>query len=420
MMSPSKQPDDFHTLPALYLQVAAPVLREALKNDERAVRRRAAEGLGIIGDPSVVQLLCGALKDHDEDVRRAAVQALGKIGQRDAVQPLCEALDDKDGDVREQAAIALGQIGDPAALPALRKKVDLWSAHIFERGAARDAYYAAIDLLEGAACAPPSPSATEVTFDPATHERGLRELWRVASSAVGADPRRFWWMLDVGLVMLLRGLEGTDVEISFPAMQRLLAMWVQGEQIEETTWQQRFFMMPKDASMASLLSRLQKTMDPEAGVRAVAAWALGQTKDVKVLRALQVALNDPVSVVRRCAAEALGEIGHWDATQPLCDALNDEDNDVRGQAAIALGKIGNPAALSKLREKASLWSDSSGALRAVCHEAIEAIEKAAGGGTLPRAASAPELNAETLPRPADETESDTETLPRPAEGDEQT
>ena len=86
-------------------------LIEALKDgaEDVAVRMKAAEVLGEIGDERAVEPLIQALKDKDEFVRQCAAEALGEIGDERAVETLNQAL--KDEWVREEAAKALKKIG---------------------------------------------------------------------------------------------------------------------------------------------------------------------------------------------------------------------------------------------------------------------------------------------------------------------
>ena len=103
-------------------QPAVPPLIKALRKDKSITRRATtALALGRIGDPTVVPVLIEALKDKYVPVRANAVKALGAIGGTPAISALIEALSDKSAPVRATAAKALGIIGDSAAVPALIK-----------------------------------------------------------------------------------------------------------------------------------------------------------------------------------------------------------------------------------------------------------------------------------------------------------
>ena len=85
----------------------------------------------------------------------------------------------------------------------------------------------------------------------------------------------------------------------------------------------------------------------EAGVRAAAAWALGEIKAPEAVRYLFQALEDEEVYVRMAAAGALGEIGP-EALPHLIQALKDEEGDVREAATWALGEIKAPEAVPHL------------------------------------------------------------------------
>ena len=102
--------------------MVVPVLINALKDEDKNIRRNAAYALARIGKDAVPALIT-ALKDEDSDVRSNAADALGKIGAdaKEAVPVLITALKDEDNYVRSNAADALGNIGTGAkeAVPAL-------------------------------------------------------------------------------------------------------------------------------------------------------------------------------------------------------------------------------------------------------------------------------------------------------------
>ena len=91
----------------------------ALRDESPAVRSRAADELGVLGESAAeaVPMLIAALHDTYEPVRLNAAYALGAIGEP-AVPKLIETLGAENGQTRRMAAYALGAVGE-AAVPAL-------------------------------------------------------------------------------------------------------------------------------------------------------------------------------------------------------------------------------------------------------------------------------------------------------------
>jgi len=83
------------------------------------VRVRAADALGSIGGPRVVEAVLELLQDKDEFLRRTAVEILNAVKDERAYFYLIQALADEDWWVRERAVDALGQLGDERAIPEL-------------------------------------------------------------------------------------------------------------------------------------------------------------------------------------------------------------------------------------------------------------------------------------------------------------
>ena len=86
----------------------------------------AAEALGRIG-AAAVPALVESLQNPDAAVRLKAIEVLGRMGDdaKDAVPQLVRLLDDPDLNVRKAAARTLGRIGPAAqqAVPALMKSL---------------------------------------------------------------------------------------------------------------------------------------------------------------------------------------------------------------------------------------------------------------------------------------------------------
>jgi HEAT repeat protein len=94
-------------------------LINVLKVEDGAIRRRAIDALGKIGDPQAVEALIAALKDKDNAVRQGAALVLGQIRDDRAALPLIATLKDIHYPVRKEAAQALGELGDSRAVEPL-------------------------------------------------------------------------------------------------------------------------------------------------------------------------------------------------------------------------------------------------------------------------------------------------------------
>jgi HEAT repeat protein len=90
---------------------AAPLLIEALKDENMEVRNSAAMFLGWIeSQEAIPSLLQVAAADNDLRVRKSAIQALENIRNQDAVLPLIRLLNDDARDIREKALVTLERI----------------------------------------------------------------------------------------------------------------------------------------------------------------------------------------------------------------------------------------------------------------------------------------------------------------------
>lgn len=104
-------------------RAAGPLLL-SLSHWSSAVRSRAADSLGALGDPRVLAPIVSRLRDRGEErfVRKAAASSLGRLGDRVAVGPLLEILEseaDEDLEIHPAAAGALGRLGDRRAVEPL-------------------------------------------------------------------------------------------------------------------------------------------------------------------------------------------------------------------------------------------------------------------------------------------------------------
>jgi HEAT repeat protein len=101
-----------------------PALAEALRDEDRDIRRSAAYAIGILDGRSVVRDLVTVLQDPDPDVRGAAATAIGKIGGPEDGKALIPLLSDESTSVRNRTLQAIGVLKVRGAGPALREMYD--------------------------------------------------------------------------------------------------------------------------------------------------------------------------------------------------------------------------------------------------------------------------------------------------------
>jgi hypothetical protein len=98
------------------------VLLRGLRHYKAESRLSCAWALGGSGDQRTLGSLArAAIYDDEEGVRRAAVQSMKRIGHEDLAFPFHRALNSEDSAIRVRAAEALGAIGDPRSVEYLLK-----------------------------------------------------------------------------------------------------------------------------------------------------------------------------------------------------------------------------------------------------------------------------------------------------------
>jgi len=121
---------------------------DRLRSADPNVRSAAADAVGIEGDLTAVQPLCGLLQDSDAQVRWSAAQALGRLRDARAVKPLfAAAVSDPRLSVRSAASEAIVQIGEPAVAILIGRLPGWVAAEILGRLGDRRAVQPLIDTL---------------------------------------------------------------------------------------------------------------------------------------------------------------------------------------------------------------------------------------------------------------------------------
>ncbi len=279
----------FATLEELGLEQPAlvPLLVGALKDADKAVRRRAVEGLGKVGPGARAQGyagLLGALKDKDEDVVRAATRALPQVGEP----------------TDEDATALAGIVGDGTLSPTARA-------------------YAAIALRRV------GRDEKERVFGPLMKALG--------SDRAGVRREAAKTLRDLGPpgVANLPDLSRALATRRSPAELRLYAAWAVGE-------------LGRDAveSGPALVAALR---DGGRDLRRAAVVALARVKPKNraTAEALTQALDDDDQDLRLLAVTALTQLHPYDAAfDGLLKALQDEDGEVVRTASTGLERVGTP------------------------------------------------------------------------------
>jgi HEAT repeat protein/DNA-binding phage protein len=290
-------------------------LVQQLQDEDRHIRERAAEALGVLGSAEAIPALIKTLNtDKEGDVRRRSVEGLGSLGSAEAIPALLQALKtDKEGDVRNCAAEALGSLGSAEAISALLHAIKTDNDNNVRGGAAF-----ALGSLGGAEAMHALLQALKTDKDSLVRGNAAYALGVLKSAEA--------------IPALLQALK-TDKD-GYVRGRAAFALEVLGS-VE---------------TILNLLKDLKTCVD--GYVRANAAYVLGVLSNTEAIPILLQALKTDQHVwTRRLSAYALGSIGSAEAIPALLQAFNtDEDSWVRWHAAEALGKTGDETAIPSLEK----------------------------------------------------------------------
>jgi HEAT repeat protein len=241
------------------------------------------------------------LRNKKPDVRAKAAEALGNIGRKYAVESLMDALKDEDASCRAAAAQALGRIEDVRAVNPL--------INVFK------------------------------DRDSKVRVQAISALGRIA------DPKT--------IDPLVACLDDNDQDVQEAAQRALTysnASCVESlaAAFKDKDWHGEWRAINILRSKGALVPAADALIfilknNANSIIRAQAAEALGEIKDLRAVTPLINALEDKDKFCKIAAIEALGEIKDPRAIAPLVTMLESEDWDIRDKSAMALGSIGDPA-----------------------------------------------------------------------------
>lgn len=323
----------------------------ALNDDDPEVRAMAVDALNELGQEALEQLI---VKDADIDpgstdwtairafgealsadrpeCRMAAAGALGRIGDEDAIRPLVERLSDPDPRVRERVCYALGQVGHPRAVSNLVDRLD--DDHERVRSAAADALGI---IATGRALA----ALLEMLDD---ENAAIR---RVAASALGnagsAEP----------VPNLVGALDDPHDAVRQAAVFSIIQLLStaptdQSHQVREAIVEEL-----EDVDDQTVVDPLLEVMSEasEASQRRNAVWFLGRVTSAtdpptEVVDELVATLSDDDKMTAQFASTSVTNFDSKYVESSLIDLLEDGDApaSARARAAYALGEVGGERA----------------------------------------------------------------------------
>jgi cyclophilin family peptidyl-prolyl cis-trans isomerase/HEAT repeat protein len=327
-------------------------LEGLLIDDQAAVRRAAAFGLGVLGDPAARPALLKAARDGDRETGTLAVEALGKLGvpvlevgeqlltlaeperwarllpslyrfKEEAQVPLAEhGLGLAGGELHRWAAYALARDPQPAGVALLRPLIGdpdplirAWAARGLGRAGGVPANASG---ASGASGAPRAPDAPDTAGD------------------AGGGPK-------AGDLALLEPLLGDgDAGPVIEALRAGAAMVARGQTPPAAAWRPRLLALLGDARAGVRVT----------AVEAAAAWLPDETLAAG-LAALAgggapAAARAAAPAERGLAVVALARGGDRRAAALMAAAADAVEPQVRARAAEAAGLLGDKALLDRL------------------------------------------------------------------------
>ena len=290
-------------------------------------KRHAAALIGERGDSTFVPALLQLLSDQNKEVRRVAADALGGLGLP-ALPGLIATLAHKDYHVVEEAMGAIEKIG-PAAESALvnalkddQQRIRFFAARCLGNLGGQSAFIPLRDLLQ-------DPDAL-------VRLNAIKALKQIDGEGV----------MDV----LLPALNDPYPSVCQEAVDGLCDLGDARAMppLIELLYNDEEDLREKAANALQILNwQPDKDQDGAAYYAARKMWNKCVESKKKALKPLLLALNAREHLIREGAARALGQIGDTRAVKPLISALKTHPDST---IIDALGQLGDPEALDILIE----------------------------------------------------------------------
>jgi len=355
------------------------LLRAATSDDDPEVRGAAVDALDEVGEGALEQLLseltgtsqseaewvtarkfARALQADRPELRMAAAKALGRLDDASGLQHLIEALTDEDPRVRLRACQACGTFADPRAVPGLSERLESDGELKVRRSAAN----ALANVGTDQALAPLLGLLEE-------SDESLR---RIAAGALGKanNPEP--------VEPLARALGDESAVVRNAAVYSIIELLSNVPTQQSHAVRDRVVSELKQADDETVVEPLVEilTDGQQNRQRRNAAWILGRVAEpdsALAVEALADALADEDPQAAQFAATSLKSLGGPIVEDRLLDRLGTEHpEDARAKAVFVLGQIGGQETLNRLEE---FTDDDSAAVR---KRVFSAVSKLRAGG----------------------------------------
>lgn len=359
-----------------------PLLR-AVQVRRPAVRQAAAEALGRLGDPRAVPTLVKMLSDPNSQSVAAAAYALGRLGEP-AITPLLERLDHPDSRVRRAAALALAGIGEPAVAP-LQGNYNRFATLLAQlQGELRQAQLAEEQRLRGGVPSAPEPSAPEPAARPVptTYSELQRELRTLKKDLRRLNEEReaterlalYRWAEEEFQRRIVRAQELAASPPETPVTPNPYLLSLTPAPVPPTEQPLDLEPLPPEpGTPARPSTQIQREIE---AVREKIGWvltALGEIGTDRAVQALAAVVQGGEAPEAAIAALALGQTRN-PAALPVLQTVAQEityPTSVRANAVRSLGTLGDPSVRAFLL---NLWqNDPVPAVRQAAREALDRL-----------------------------------------------
>ena len=336
-------------------------LLELAHSRHSAERASAMYGLGVLGRPQDIDVIVGGTGDEAHPVRRRAVLSLAQTGLSRALQTLIEIVEEPRGALRYLAARSLIRFGDDAIDDLV---LSLWGGDVDTRRHLISAL-AAIGTPRAVQALQPvlSLESVECDYDSLRLARlgglpptdGLRLLQDSLEARVRAARENAVTVLrsvhgqddafEAALGHLnhpdpsarARAVEALEVRLGSGLVASAAPMFEHGAHDRAAEHGGTFFQLPSKSPIETLQ---ELTHSRSRWLRALALYALGETRDHVPLENVIRGATDEYDLARANAATAIGRLGAAAGVGALEKLLADESSVVRSAATAALQLFG--------------------------------------------------------------------------------